>query len=855
MKGFFLEPECREVDGLKVLVLQDNSFPVVSILSFVRTGSVDEKDSIAGISHFVEHLLFKGTPKRPTGSMGHDVMRMGGEINGFTTYDYTGYTVDIEGSQLDLALDIHGDAMADSSFDPEEIEKERTVIMEEVNLGETSPELLLGKNILRRAFPDHPYGRPIIGYMDTVGNVPADGLLGYYKRHYCRENMTVVVAGDVNLDSVLEKTQKRFSGVAHGEHSPAPVEAVFGEGCSFTDKRDVNDAYVKIVMPGVSLDHPDYAAISVLSVILGAGQCGRLSLKVKYPGIANSIGFGAMAFGNSGILSLSATCQPPRADELVDTIMREFNELTKQPPSNEELDRARRMVISSSVYDRDTFSERAAYQAHYAALAYPQFDREYLEAIDRVSPEQLLSAAQTYLNTESAIIGKIMPEKPLKTIGGPRNEPPACVWTVSRPELTVKGSNSWETDGKVKKTVLKNGITFLYQENRQLPIVACRVFSHAGSSFENASLSGLASMTQRLLLKGAAGRSFHETSYLLESLGIEMFGSTTLDNAHLHAESLSDELDTTLVLLRDAVASPNFDGGEMERIRRDMIARVRHEQDDMGSYIARAGAKALWSGHPYERSPSGEENDLLKLTLDDVRGFHKRFYRPNRIVVSMVGDTDSASVMAKVESVFGELTGNGTTEDNLPQYTPLDNPLVFDEKKEWPAAIVAVSWRCPSILDNDFIPLRLLSAVLGNPFHSRIWNTIREERGLAYTTGASYSPGMLGGTFSLYAGVNAGKISIAKDLLLKALEEVRTSPVTEKELNDSKTFLTGSYRLHHQSAVQMADYLGLYETCGLGYAFDEEYVGRISAVSIEDLIRVVQNHLHEENFLTLTVTN
>jgi len=286
-----------------------------------------------------------------------------------------------------------------------------------------------------------------------------------------------------------------------------------------------------------------------------------------------------------------------------------------------------------------------------------------------------------------------------------------------------------------------------------------------------------------------------------------------------------------------------------------MIARVRHEQDDMYSYIGRAGAKALWSDHPYGRSPSGEEKDLLKLTLDDVRDFHKWFYRPNRLVISMVGDTDSESVLAKMESVFGKLPGNGKTKDDLLRYTPLDNPLVLDEKKEWPAAIVALSWRCPSMLDNDFIPLRVLSAVLGNPFRSRIWNAVREERGLAYTTGATYSPGVLGGTFSLYAGVNAAKIPIAKDLLLKAIESVRTSPVTEEELNDSKTFLAGSYHLHHQSAVQMADYLGLYEICGLGYTFDEQYVGKIEAVSIEDLTRTVQKHLHQENFLTLTVSN
>ena len=130
MKPFFLDPECREVDGLRVLILRDNSFPVVAVYSLVHVGSRCESDTDAGFSHVVEHILFKGTERRPHGCIGKEINRVGGELNGFTTYDYTGYTIVLDSSHLDLALDVHGDVIAHSAFDPGEIEKERTVVLE-----------------------------------------------------------------------------------------------------------------------------------------------------------------------------------------------------------------------------------------------------------------------------------------------------------------------------------------------------------------------------------------------------------------------------------------------------------------------------------------------------------------------------------------------------------------------------------------------------------------------------------------------------------------------------------------------------------------------------------------------------
>jgi zinc protease len=291
----------------------------------------------------------------------------------------------------------------------------------------------------------------------------------------------------------------------------------------------------------------------------------------------------------------------------------------------------------------------------------------------------------------------------------------------------------------------------------------------------------------------------------------------------------------------------------MERTRREMVMRVRREQDSMMSYLARVGARALWGDHPYGRLPSGEEENLLGLSLEDVRDFHRRFYGAGRLVISVAGDIDPEEAAAKVESAFGGLAAPESPEVDLPRYVPISSPLARDERKPWPAAAVALAWRAPAITSRDLFPLQILSTVMGNPFGSRVWKTIREERGLAYTTGATYYPRALGGAFLLYAGVAARNIPLVADLLLDEVRKVKSAPITEEELRDAKTYLAGSYRRSHQGCAQIADFLAFYESCGLGYEFDAGYVDRVQSVTAEDVMRAAVEHLDEENFLTLTI--
>jgi zinc protease len=190
---------------------------------------------------------------------------------------------------------------------------------------------------------------------------------------------------------------------------------------------------------------------------------------------------------------------------------------------------------------------------------------------------------------------------------------------------------------------------------------------------------------------------------------------------------------------------------------------------------------------------------------------------------------------------------------DLPRYVPISSPLARDERKPWPAAAVALAWRAPAITSRDLFPLQILSTVMGNPFGSRVWKTIREERGLAYTTGTTYYPRALGGAFLLYAGVAARNIPLVADLLLDEVRKVKSAPITEEELRDAKTYLAGSYRRSHQGCAQIADFLAFYESCGLGYEFDAGYVDRVQSVTAEDVMRAAVEHLDEENFLTLTI--
>ncbi len=845
----FLEPEVFDVDGLRVYVLEDSSAPAVSVYSMVSTGSGDESDEEAGFSHFVEHMLFKGTPSRSAVEMGREILRFGGDINGFTSYDLTCYTISVDRSGLETALCIHGDAMAHSLFEGEEVDSERTVILEEVKLTESSPRGVLYKEMARRTFPSHPYGRPVIGYEHTVGGVDRETLYGYYRKHYVRENAAVIVVGDACCGEVVSLVRRYFADLPRGgvEMECRRAEAVFGEAGAFEMKMPTAGlAYVEMAFPGVALAHDDCPALAMLAAVLGRGASSRLQRAIRHTSLAYTVSMNEMALRDGGVVVVSAVCRPEAKEKVVEAVSAEVERLVKEGLPAAELERARSMLLAEWTYERETFPDRAAEVADQVACGCVGKEKELVERIRRMEEAEVLRVAAEYLAPHKVITGAVMPRE-WAAVEVPAVDVPPLPESPRFPRVSA----ALKGEGLEHYAATRCGMKCVLRRDESVPMVAGRLMLPAGSVRDGERCVS-AVMTAHMLVRGAGGRDYMETVFVMESSGIDVSVEASTDYMSIRFESPPDAVGTALAMLRDMVVEPTFPEEEFEKVRRERISAVGREKDSLFSFMRRALSRALWEGHPYAAPPSGEEDVLEGLSLEEVKAFHASFYDLSKGILSVVGEIDPEAVFNVADDLFGGAAASRIAGD-VARWEPLNECREVVFEKHWPAAVVTIAWRTPAFVEESFFPLKVLATVLGNPFDSRIWNTVREERGLAYSTGASYRAGMYGGTFSVFAGVDAANLDMVGGMLLEEVERVRREGVTEEEVAAAVSHLRGNHNLHLQGPSGVADLAAVYEFSGRGHDFIRTYGEHIAAVTPEAVQRAAEEFLDTEKFLRLHI--
>jgi predicted Zn-dependent peptidase len=308
---------------------------------WVGTGSRDEGDGEAGISHFLEHLLFKGTPTRSARSIAEDTDAVGGDMNAYTTKEYTTFYMRLLGENLDLGLEILSDIMWNPALRTDEVDAERQVILEEVLMHRDEPADVVYENLSTAVFGDHPLGREVLGLPDVITSVSVDKIRNFCEHHYRPCNIVVAAAGDVNHEHLVQGLEDRFTGLTGGEspkrEAPGPTKSQIS-----VERRDTEQAHVVLGMRGFSRRDPDRYALSMLNHALGGGLSSRLFQKVREErGLCYSIGSDRVAYADAGLLSISVSTSPENVDEVLKIVLGELEDLEAHGVSDRELELAK----------------------------------------------------------------------------------------------------------------------------------------------------------------------------------------------------------------------------------------------------------------------------------------------------------------------------------------------------------------------------------------------------------------------------------------------------------------------------------------------------------------------------------
>lgn len=406
------------------------------------------------------------------------------------------------------------------------------------------------------------------------------------------------------------------------------------------------------------------------------------------------------------------------------------------------------------------------------------------------------------------------------------------------------------------REVLPNGLVLLHSEQNALPIVRVVLAVRAGSVTEPPEKAGLANLTADMLNEGTASRSSREISEQIEFVGGELTTSGGEDYITVTLSVLKKDVDLGFDLLSDIVLNPAFRDDEIQRRKAIIKSSIRQQKEEPGIVASKAFRKAVFGDHPYGRPVEGTEESLDAITRADILNFHREYYAPNNSILSVVGDITKKELQALLDKYFKGWAKKGVTEKPLQEPRPGTTPRFIKIDKDLTQTNIILGHLGINRGNPDFYAVTVMNYILGGGgFASRLMDDIRDNKGLSYDVHSFFSANKYAGSFQAGLQTKNRTANIAVEEILKEMERIRTEPVTDKELSDAKSYLTGSFPLRIDSTKKMANFLIPVEFYELGLDYIDRYKRLIESVTKEDILRVARKYLDTKGYVLVMVGN
>jgi zinc protease len=835
----------REVfdNGLTVIVKETHAAPVVAILAGAKVGSaVFEPESLIGISHFVEHMLFKGTECRCVGEIAREVSGLGGYLNGFTYPAGTNYVIVLPSRHFDLGLQIQADAMMHSVMPEEAFDYEREVVMHEEKAALDLPSSYTWVRLYEHAFTEHHYGVTIDEYEEVLQNLTRDDLVDWYHAHYKPGNMTVAIVGDIDTDEVLAKVAEAYREFEPGEVSrfrcpPEPEQQEMRVGWY---EGDVEYTYLRLGFHTPELTHEDSYALDVLGTILGGGRASRLERTVKEgKGLVTSISASNSADLDESVFTVWAELESENVGSALESIFEEMEKLKRAEISVGELRRARAQVEIDQRMQNETVEDQAIWLIVGEQFGDHLFVEHYYDGLSRVTRDDIMRVAREYLTLDNCTMVVYQP-----TGEGVREGELSAQELQDRlgrvmAEVRVEVPAG---EGVVEEIQLPRGITLLLKENDAVPLVSVAVLAPGGVKYERPERNGISNLMQQMLMKGTETRSAARLADELASIGAEMEPQVDRDYIGCLLNVGSEYLEEGIDILADVLLHPAFEPEEIEREKQEVVAEIRVARSQLLPHSLELCDRAVYGDHPYGLPVEGSEESLRRLKRSDLASWHEKFYLANTLVISVVGDIDREAVRTMIEEAFAPLRAGKPPTLRLAEIARPEAPSGVAEVQEKRQTHLVVGMPGPGINDPDYYAFQVLNDALTG-MGSRLFVNLRDAKGLAYTVFSYLDAHAEAGAFKVYIGTEPAQEEEAKAGILEELRAVRDEGITEGEFRRGKDHLIGARDVQLQRNSVQALLYARAEVMGTGFETVDQYQQRIENVTEEDVARVAEKYI------------
>lgn len=832
-------------NGMTVLLERNDSSPVVAVNVWVKTGSACEVEGEYGLAHVHEHMLFKGTERRRVGEIAGMVEAGGGDINAFTSFDETVYYIVSARRFLPMALDVLSDVMENSTFDPAELEKELEVVQEEIRRGEDSPSRVLSQKLFSTAYSVHPYGRPIIGTKQSVGSFARDGILEFYRKWYSPDNMILVVVGDFDPEGIKDAVARTFGEIKKRKtpECELPPEPEQKRTRTFVIGRDVSTGYFSFAFHTPSASHADTPVLDVISGILGTGESSRLYRKLKEQNATvNDIYAYAYSLKENGLFIVGGVFDPAKVQKASKEIVAEIELIKNELVGAEELARAKTNIERDFIRAKETMQGQARKLGYFELETGDHgYERLYLERMRNVTPEDILRVARKYLTQKNLTAGVLLPKN--RTKGVEQGLKKALVFPGATQKKERKKAS--RAQAEFKKYELSNGIRVLLKRNPAVPLFSVHAAFLGGLRYEDENTNGISNFMSGMFTRGTSSRSAEDIATQIEGLGGTVDGFSGKNSVGVTLSALSENFEGAMDIFSDVMLNPSFSDEEMERERREILAALEKQKDNLTGKTVRNFLGTLFLEHPYRFNVLGTEETVNGFASADVRKFYKKVIKPENMVISVAGDIDAEKTLGILEKLFGGMKRSGFENIRPPRESVLSaaRENVEFEKEKAQTHIIA-GYHAPGFKSRDRYAFEVLNTVLSGQ-GGRLFIELRDKKSLAYAVTSFYVPGMEGGYFGVYIGTAPQKEKEALEAIREQLRLILKG-VEEQELERAKNYIVGSFEIGLQRNSAQAATVGFDELYGIGAYEYRKFPEKILAVTADDVARVAGKYINPE---------
>lgn len=871
-------------NGLKVLLKPNRETPMISWQVWYKVGSRNEPLNLTGIAHYLEHIMFKGTQVFKKGEIAQSIQLRGGIFNAFTGDDYTAYFENFSPENLELAIRLEADRMRNSRIDHDEVELERSVIVSELEGNKNNPQNLLYETLREAAFSVHTYRNPVIGWREDLDKINSANMKEFYDTYYSPDNATAILLGNFDTKTALDLISKYF-GKYKKSTKLRPV--VPQEPEQIAEKKLIirNGGYTKLLAIGFHIpefNDADTFPLSVISDIVFSGMSSRLYPKLVDTGLAISVSGVAESSIDPGLFRIIVVLNPEADISKVESIIDAELENLKNNVSDDELNLAKAKEEASFIYQRDGAYEEGMQIGYFEAISsdWTNYAR-WVENINKITTEDVKRVAKKYFKPSNKTVVHLLPEENSNSLVNLGEQKPLAekveanygstvvepldpqklkhLLKITEAKYSKKNKGSGLSLNFTKLKHENSGIQIYHRRDNALPLIYVNVYLYAGSINEADKL-GLSYLTTEMLSRGSKYKDKYEISKLMDSYGADMSFSSGNETAKITLSTIAKNLHPVLNILGEVLQEPRFDADELEKLKVQIVARLKQEDDHPSQIAKREISRLVFpAGHPYYTYSVDERIAAVqKITIDDIKAYYKAYYNPKNLMVSVVGDISEEGVVDLVNKYFSRLNlAEGQSLAEINTNTRPVIPLVDIKKPETKLIVmndkhqteVAMGHACSvTRMDDDYYPLLIANfAMGGSALSSRLGTAVRDEKGYVYNVRSTFDASLGAGMFKVILGANPKNVTDAIKLTKEVIAKFLKEGISPTELEVTKSYLINSFAPRNLSSNEIiVETLSQLQVFELGDDYIQTYTDKINSISLDEVNKAARKHINPE---------